>query len=90
MFFLGSESLNFKEFCDMLENLPKTGKIDEEALMAAFRMEDVDGSGFISRAQLYDLLIENGSEPLKKEEIDEMMDDCGVGDRFKYSGRYIL
>ena len=38
-------------------------------------------------AQLYDLLIENGSEPVKKEEIDEMMDDCGVGDRFKYSGR---
>ena len=38
-------------------------------------------------AQLHDLLIENASEPLKKEEIDKMMDDCGVGDRFKYSGR---
>ena len=36
---------------------------------------------------LYGFLIENGSEPLKKEPIDVMMDDCGVGDRFKYSGR---
>ena len=38
-------------------------------------------------AQFYNFLIDNGREPLKKEEIDEMMDDCGGGDRFKYSGR---
>ena len=62
--------------------------------MTAFRTEDEDGSGFISRAQLYDLLIDNGSEPLNKDEVDEMMDDCGVGDKFKYSGsnsyRYLV
>ena len=33
-------------------------------------------------AQLHELLIENGSETLKKEEIDVMMADCGVGYRF--------
>ena len=38
-------------------------------------------------AQLYDLLIENGSEPLKKEEVDDMMDDCAVGGRLRYPGR---
>ena len=26
--------------------------------------------------QLYNLFIENGSEPLKKEDIDMIMDDC--------------
>ncbi|XP_052225632.1 uncharacterized protein LOC127841106 [Dreissena polymorpha] len=81
----GSESLNFEEFCEMLENLPRSGMIDESALLKAFQMEDVDGSGYISRTQLYQLLIENGSDPLSKEDVDEMMEDCGVGDRFKYS-----
>ena len=30
------------------------------------------------RAQPYNFPIENGSEPLRKEEIDETMNDCGV------------
>ena len=72
----------------MLENLPKSGMIDEKKLLEAFRTEDVDGSGIVSRAQLYGLLTDNGSDPLKREDVDEMMDDCGVGDMFKYSGLY--
>lgn len=80
-----SESLNFMEFCEMLENLPQSGMIDELTLHNAFATEDVDGSGYISRAQLYSLLIENGDDPLTKEEVDEMMEDCGVADRFKYT-----
>ena len=78
--------MNFEELCEMLENLPKSGMIDEKTLLTAFQTEDVDRSGFVSRAQLYNLLIDNGSDPLKKEDIDEMMDDCGVGDMFKYTG----
>ncbi|WAR23469.1 CALM-like protein [Mya arenaria] len=81
----GSESLNFEEFCEMLENLPRSGMIDEDALLKAFQTEDVDGSGYVSRTQLYQLLIENGSDPLSKEDVDDMMEDCGVGDRFKYT-----
>ncbi|XP_052775664.1 uncharacterized protein LOC128213696 isoform X2 [Mya arenaria] len=84
----GSESLNFEEFCEMLENLPRSGMIDEDALLKAFQTEDVDGSGYVSRTQLYQLLIENGSDPLSKEDVDDMMEDCGVGDRFKYTGTY--
>jgi len=52
----------------------------------AFEVEDPDGTGYISRTALYQLMIENGSEPLTKEEVDEMMEDCGSGDRFKYRG----
>ncbi|XP_045159716.2 troponin C, skeletal muscle-like [Mercenaria mercenaria] len=81
----GSESINFEEFCEMLENLPQSGMIDENRLLKAFQTEDIDGSGYISRSQLYSLLIENGNDPLKKEEVDEMMEDCGSGDRFKYT-----
>ena len=86
--FIGSrKSFNFDEFCDLLENLPKSGMIDEDKLLHAFQTEDVDRSGFVSRAQLYSLLTDNGSDPLKREYVDEMMDDCGVGDMFKYSGK---
>ena len=85
--FVGSKkSFNFDEFCELLENLPKAGMIDEKKLLKAFQTEDVDCSGFVSRAQLYSLLTDNGSDPLKREDVDEMMDDCGVGDMFKYSG----
>ena len=52
----------------------------------AFEVEDPDGTGYISRTALYQLMIENGSEPLTKEDVDEMMEDCGSGDRFKYRG----
>ena len=31
-------------------------------------------------------LVENGNDPLRKEEVDEMMEDCGSGDSFKYTG----
>lgn len=54
---LGSESITFEEFCEMLENLPQSGMIDENTLLKAFQSEDMDGSGSISRAQLYSLLI---------------------------------
>ncbi|KAL4235938.1 calmodulin-like 3 [Mactra antiquata] len=80
----GSESLTFIEFCEIIENLPQTGMIDENTLLKAFQTEDTDGSGYISRAQLYSLLVENGNDPLRKEEVDEMMEDCGTGDRFNY------
>lgn len=81
----GSESLNFEEFCDMLENLPRSGMIDEETLLDAFRTEDIDATGYLTRPQLYSLLIENGNDPLTKEDVDEMMEDCGHGDKFKYT-----
>lgn len=35
-------------------------------------------------------LSENGNDPLKKEEVDEMMEDCGSGDRFNYIGKEFL
>ena len=74
----------------MLDNLPKSGMISEDMLTRAFQTEDIDGSGFLTRTQLYSLLIENGSDPLKKEEVDEMMEDCGIGDKFKYTGKLVL
>lgn len=86
----GSESINFEEFCEILENLPQSGMIDEQTLLRAFQTEDVDASGSISRTQLYQLLIENGNDPLTKEEVDDMMEDCGDGDRFIYKGEFLV
>lgn len=72
----------------MMENLPRSGMVDENMLLRAFQAEDVDARGYITRTQLYQLLIENGNDPLTKEEVDEMMEDCGSGDRFCYTGNY--
>jgi len=73
-----------------LENLPLSGMINEQTLLHAFQTEDLDVAGSITRTQLYQLLIETGNDPLTKEEVDDMMEDCGDGDKFNYKGRTLI
>lgn len=70
----GSGQIEFQEFCVLMaEQMTDANK--EETLQAAFNTFDKDGSGYISRSELREVMKSLG-ENLTDEDIDEMMNEA--------------
>ncbi|XP_076440362.1 EF-hand calcium-binding domain-containing protein 7-like isoform X2 [Babylonia areolata] len=65
------ESMTFEEFVDVCRMEPATS---EDDLIKAFRKIDVNGDGFISLDELYNIMTTKG-ERLSREEVKMMIDD---------------
>ena len=73
----GNGSLDFPEFLTMLNRRTRTNEDIEEKLVEAFKVFDVDGSGFIQSADLRVIKARLG-EILSDEEIDQMIRSADV------------
>ena len=73
----GNGSLDFPEFLTMLNRRTRTNEDSEEELVEAFKVFDVDGSGFIQPADLRVIKARLG-EILSDEEIDQMIRSADV------------
>eukprot|EP01115_Flamella_aegyptia_P002558 TRINITY_DN136648_c0_g1_i1.p1 TRINITY_DN136648_c0_g1~~TRINITY_DN136648_c0_g1_i1.p1 ORF type:complete len:152 (+),score=64.12 TRINITY_DN136648_c0_g1_i1:68-523(+) len=72
----GNGMIDFPEFLEMMSNkMSKEGQ--EEELREAFKVFDQDGSGYISAAELKNVMRQIG-EKLTNEEIDDMMREADL------------
>jgi calcium-dependent protein kinase len=69
----GSGLIDYSEFCAAAL---KSGALRcEEAILAAFRVFDVNGDGQISKAELEEVIVSQGTDP---EELDKLLDPWDV------------
>ena len=66
------DSYSFKQFCAILKQEPKTSKKD---LIKAFKKIDINGDGFITHDELYQILTKRGDR-MTKAEVRTMIDDA--------------
>jgi calcium-dependent protein kinase len=65
----GSGEIDYSEFCAAAM---KSGALRcEKAIMAAFRVFDIDGDGQISKAELGEVILSHGTDP---DELDKLLD----------------
>ncbi|XP_074503007.1 uncharacterized protein LOC141774326 isoform X4 [Sebastes fasciatus] len=84
----GNGTIEFKEFLTMVAGAMKGSDDEEEEInLAAFRIFDKDGSGYISAAELRQVMTNLG-EKLTVEEVNEMIKAVDIdGDgRINYKG----
>ncbi|KAL4238012.1 Calmodulin-3 [Mactra antiquata] len=85
----GNGTIDFKEFCEMMEKKLEESGDQEEEMREAFKVFDKDGSGTISAEELRHVMVNMG-EQLTEEEVEEMIkeaDSDGNGE-IDYHGRY--
>ena len=70
----GSGTIDFAEFLSLMSKKMKDAD-SEEGLMAAFKVFDKDGNGFISAAELRHVMTNLG-EKLTEEEVEEMIKEA--------------
>ena len=68
----GNGTIDFPEFCTLMAR-----KMQYEETTEAFRVFDADGSGFISAAELRQVMTNLG-EDLTEEEVDEMIREADL------------
>ena len=68
----GSESINFKEFLDLMCTITKEDK--EEEMLDLFRIYDRNSKGYITREDLK-IIMGHLEEKIMDEELDELMKD---------------
>lgn len=72
----GNGTLDFTEFVGLMAR--KTKELDtEDEFIEAFRVFDRDGNGFVSAAELRDVLTSMG-EKMTDEEVDEMIKEANL------------
>merc|ERR1712167_456772 len=71
-----NSTIDFNEFCALMEKKGSAGDSEEE-MKEAFKTFDKDGNGFISAAELKDVMEKLG-EKLTDDELDEMIRECDV------------
>jgi len=72
----GNGTIDFPEFLSMMARKMKETDSEEE-ILEAFKVFDKDGNGFISAAELRDIMTNLG-EKLTDEEVDEMIREADV------------
>jgi calmodulin len=72
----GNGNIDFPEFLTLMARKMKDTDSEEE-IMEAFKVFDKDGSGFISAAELKNIMTNLG-EKLTDEEVDEMVREADV------------
>ena len=84
----GSGSIDFSEFLAMMAQKTKEANSEDE-MKEAFRVFDKDGNGFISAAELRQVMI-SLDEKLTDQEIDEMIKEADTdGDgQVNYDGKW--
>ncbi|PAA49736.1 hypothetical protein BOX15_Mlig030324g1 [Macrostomum lignano] len=70
----GSGSIEFDEFLEMMKKQMRNADSEDE-LRRAFRLFDADGDGFLSPAELRQVMLNLG-ERLTKEEVDAMIEEA--------------
>lgn len=71
----GSGSIDFQEFCAMMEKKINEEGDPEEEMKEAFAVFDKDGSGTISADELRQVMLNMG-EKMTEEEIDDMIKEA--------------
>merc|ERR1711990_958462 len=72
-----SGPIEFDEFCDLMARTNKTQEQMEEEIKNAFLTFDADGSGFIDREELVNVLTTMG-DPVDEETINGMIAEADV------------
>ena len=70
----GNGTLEFDEFCNLMARQMKETNQEEE-LKQRFKLFDKDGTGFVDREELRDVMQQLG-EKLSEEDIEEMIQDA--------------
>lgn len=70
----GNGTIEFKEFCALMSK-KMTETTPEDEMMDAFKVFDKDGNGFVSPAELKQVMRDLG-EKLSDEEVDEMITEA--------------
>ncbi|XP_037637883.1 calmodulin-like [Sebastes umbrosus] len=73
----GNGTIEFKEFLTMVAGAMKGSDDEEEINLATFRIFDKDGCGYISAAELRQVMTNLG-EKLTDEEVDEMIREADI------------
>ena len=66
----GDGKIDYRDFCLMLVKMQLRSQLEHQSL-AAFQEIDIDGNGFVSREELWKLMVkEFGSGPQTEEEVE--------------------
>ena len=75
--FLGNGTIEFPEFIALMTNRGLKDVNQEAEMMEAFKVFDRDGNGFISKAELRQIMLTLG-EKLTDYEVEDMMKEADV------------
>ncbi|KAL3887115.1 hypothetical protein ACJMK2_027071 [Sinanodonta woodiana] len=73
----GKSTIDFPEFLEMMTRKTKERMLSEDEIRKQFKMFDIDGNGYISAAELKQLMISMGDK-VTDDEVDEMIRTADV------------
>ena len=91
LFIVGTGSLDFESFLNIVASRKFDDEDHEDALKEAFRMFDRDGNGYIDAEELRICMINLG-EKLTLEEVEEMIREVDIDydGRMDYQGKVLI